>query len=94
MENQKKSSKKTILIIVGILILGGVFLNKRKSSSSSSGDSTSKKCYDMDAYDKGHYEGTSNRNMVADCDYFWEMDNDGKMSKQCFCEGYNDGHNN
>ncbi len=105
MENQQKSTRKPIIIaIVVFLVIGAIIGNKSKkgsssssyssSSSSSSQKSSSDPCSDMTAYNRGYSEGSNNKNMMADCDYFWEMDNDGQMSKSCFCKGYNIGHNN
>jgi hypothetical protein len=63
------------------------------SMSCGSDSSSSSKCDDMTAYNNGLQVGRDNKSMMADCDYFWEMDNDGKMSKSCYCQGYNAGHN-
>lgn len=52
-------------------------------------------CDDQRAYDLGFKEGANNRkqNFLADCDYMWKLDNDGQMSKECFCLGYEQGYN-
>lgn len=52
-------------------------------------NSKTSECSDMDSYNKGVRTGKDNKNMVAECDYFWQMDNDGNMSKGCYCKGYN-----
>ena len=46
-------------------------------------------CDDMLSYNRGASTGRANKNLYADCDYFWELDNDGNMSQYCYCEGYN-----
>jgi hypothetical protein len=107
---QKSTKKPIIIAIVAFLVIGAIIGNKSKkgsssssnssnyssssSSSNSSQKSSSDPCSDMTAYNRGYSEGSNNKNMMADCDYFWEMDNDGQMSKSCFCKGYNIGHNN
>jgi hypothetical protein len=70
-----------------------IFILTISSFSCGSSSSGSSKCEDMTAYNNGLQVGRDNKSMMADCDYFWEMDNDGKMSKSCYCQGYNAGHN-
>ena len=70
-----------LLFIFSILMIS---CNTNSSSSSSN-----KKCDDMRAYNAGVETAEDNKNMLADCDYFWQMDDDGEMSKSCYCKGYN-----
>jgi len=76
-----KIKQLIILLLFPVLIF---------SCNSTSNDSTSKKCSDMDSYNKGFKEGKNN-NMAADCDYYWEMDKNDVSSKTCFCKGFRDG---
>jgi hypothetical protein len=94
MKNQKKTSKEKFMAYVGIIAFGSIIFSNCSSSTDKEGSSSNDKCSDMVAYDMGYSEGIRNKNMLADCDYFWKMDNDGKMSKSCFCKGFNEGHNN
>jgi hypothetical protein len=90
--------KKKWFIPILIVVIVIAFYESRessKTSSKSSLDEKESKCYDERAYDIGYKEGKNNRNanFLADCDYMWKLDNDGQMSKDCFCQGYNNGFN-
>ena len=76
-------------LVVSLILLSCNGSSSNSSSGSNSSSSSEEKCSDMTAYNRGYQEGRNNKEMMADCDYFWEMDDDGKMSKECFCKGYN-----
>ncbi|AMQ55554.1 hypothetical protein AO498_04000 [Algoriphagus sanaruensis] len=61
--------------------------NSSKESSETYQESSSP-CDDMVSYNRGVNTGRANKNLWADCNYFWELDNDGNMSKDCYCKGY------
>lgn len=82
--------KKIYALVAVCLVLASCGGNSSSSNRGNSSSSTAEeKCSDMTAYNRGYQEGRNNKEMLADCDYFWEMDDDGKMSKDCFCKGYN-----
>lgn len=87
--------KKLFVCLFLITILFGCGSNNSGNSSSGSSEATSESieetedpCDDMVSYNRGVSTGRSQKNLFADCDYFWEMDNDGTMSKYCYCMGY------
>lgn len=76
--------KNLFLVLAFSILLYSCGGNERGNKTSSNS-----KCSDMKAYKAGIKAGKDNANMIADCDYFWQMDNDGEMSKSCYCKGYN-----
>ena len=88
--------KKWFIIVIVILIIGSIYQNKNSPNSSNEySKSKESKCSDERAYEIGYKEGKNNRRntFLVDCDYMWKLDDDGQMSKYCFCNGYNSGYN-
>jgi hypothetical protein len=87
--------KKLFVYLFLVTVLFGCGSSNSENSSSESSISTSESsedtsdpCDDMLSYNRGVSTGRANKNYYADCDYFWELDNDGNMSKSCYCMGY------
>ena len=62
-------------------------LNSNSSNSNTNGNS----CSDEDAYRLGEQYAQSQRNLIADCDYLYDMAQarEGQINHYCFCKGVN-----
>ena len=81
---------KNIYIILFILL--ALVACKKNTETLSNDDSASpkdKQCDDMESYNKGVTAGYINRNYWPDCDYFLNFEKNEKLSKACYCKGYN-----
>lgn len=81
---------KNIYIILFILLaLVACKKNTETLSNDDSASSNAKQCDDMVSYNKGINVGSVNKNYWPDCDYFWNLEKNEKLSKTCYCKGYN-----
>lgn len=86
-KNQSIMKKLFSFLFLFVMLFG---CGSKNSSNSNNEVSTVSEdpCDDMVSYNRGVSTGRSQKNLFADCDYFWQMDNDGTMSKNCYCMGY------
>lgn len=87
-----KNHEKIIILYVNFYVYSFLWKREVKNSDKVNPNKTyqesSDPCDDMLSYNRGINTGRANKNYYGDCDYFWKLDNDGNMSKSCYCKGY------